>query len=166
MMSQHDIAAIAARLQRISGKAWEFARSPDGLAVVRVVYEDGASKVLRVKRDFADASEADVRFVANAPRTVERLLKILSGRDTPQELELAAIASEVEASSPAPWMLSLEADGGMGGSNVITVSYDDDQPDLYLWLGSEFAPDADWKFVANARQDLPRMLADARTRLG
>jgi hypothetical protein len=68
--------------------------------------------------------------------------------------------------SPAPWIPSLESDGGVGGSNVIRVSHDDDEPDLYRWHGADWAfryddvaSDADFEFVANARQEIPAMLA-------
>jgi hypothetical protein len=41
---------------------------------------------------------------------------------------------------------------------VIWVSDRDDEPDLYLWMDSEPAPNDDWEFVAHAREDIPRLL--------
>lgn len=165
MMSQHDMDGITARLEAISGQTWELAHTLNGVPVVRVTYDDGRTDLIAVKREFADAHEADVRFIANSPRIVRRLLEIARGRESADESELAAIEREVDVSSPAPWMLSLEAQGGVGGCNVISVSYEDQQPDLYLWLGADLAPDADWVFVANARQDIPALLTEVRKRL-
>jgi hypothetical protein len=54
----------------------------------------------------------------------------------------------------------LESDGGGSGSNVISVS-DAEEPDLYIWRGEQLASDADFEFVAAARQDIPQLLAEA-----
>jgi hypothetical protein len=35
-------------------------------------------------------------------------------------------------------------------------------PDLYLWRGDHHAPDEDFVFIAHAREDIPRLVAEAR----
>ena len=40
------------------------------------------------------------------------------------------------------------------------MSESDHEPDLYLRLGAGLAPDADFEFVAIARQDIPCFLAE------
>jgi hypothetical protein len=49
--------------------------------------------------------------------------------------------------------------GGLGGSSVIWVTDGDEVPDLYLWLDGRPASGADFEFVAEAREDIPRLLA-------
>jgi hypothetical protein len=75
---------------------------------------------------------------------------------------MAEISRRCEQASPGPLTASLDSDGGLGGCNLITVSAEDDQPDMYLWCKDQLAADADFVFVAGARQDIPRLLDGAR----
>lgn len=98
-----------------------------------------------------------------------RLIDALSGGATLSSDVLEHMHARCSRASPGPWLVSLESDGGVGGCNVISVSYDDDEPDLYLWRGEELtahaaadlAADADFEFVAAAREDIPRLIAEA-----
>jgi hypothetical protein len=69
------------------------------------------------------------------------------------------IRARCDAASPGPWRAFLEEDGGLGGSSVIWVTDGDEVPDLYLWLDGRPASGADFEFVAEAREDIPRLLA-------
>jgi hypothetical protein len=83
------------------------------------------------------------------------------GRCTPEEL--AAIRNRVDNASRPPWRAFLKSKGGLGGDSVIWVSEEDSEPDLYLWIDSEPAPDPYFEFVAAARQDLPDLLEEAQS---
>jgi hypothetical protein len=50
----------------------------------------------------------------------------------------------------------------MGGDSVIVVSESDSEADMYLLIGRDLAPSAIYRFVAEARQDLPALLAATR----
>ena len=79
-------------------------------------------------------------------------------------VELAEIEARCRAASPAPWTAFIEADGGLGGCDVIRVSEQDNEPDLYLWFGLgllDLAPSANFRFVAAARQDILDLSAAA-----
>ena len=63
-----------------------------------------------------------------------------------------------------PFDVFLEADGGLAGGNLIWVggAVHDEEQDLYLWRGDDCAPDADWAFIAAAREDVPRLVEALR----
>jgi hypothetical protein len=121
---------------------------------------------MRVTRDRKPASGEDVEFIGRVRDDIDRLLGQIHGTLQLDEVELDVIEGRCERASAAPWKVFLEDDGGVGGSNVIWVTDRDDEPDLYLWLGDELAPSADFEFVAAARQDVPALLAAARSRPG
>jgi len=104
----------------------------------------------------------DLVFIAHAQADVARLIAHLRGQLSVSQRELGVMEKRAAQASPGPWRAFLESDGGIGGSSVIWVSEADNEPDLYLWLGSDPASDADFEFVAAVRQDLPRLLAEAR----
>jgi len=165
LMNKDELRAIAARVGAISGDHWALAQDDDGTPVVEVRTKNGGVDTLRLKRELTPASLGDVRFVASAREDVHYLLALLErGGLQGDDDRLDDIEDRVVGASAGPWMVSLEANGGLGGSNVITVSYEDAEPDLYLWLGDALAPDSDWVFVGNVRQDIPRLLAAARKR--
>jgi hypothetical protein len=166
MITEMELTEIAARSQAASGSSWSLRRDPQGNPVVHVALDDGGEEVLRVTRDPTPASGADVEFIAHARRDVARLVGAVRGVVELAQDERPKIESRCRGASPGPWMVSLESDRGVGGSNVITVSYDDAQPDLYLWRGGDWsswerddlASDGDFEFVASARQDIPKLL--------
>jgi hypothetical protein len=95
----------------------------------------------------------------------ERLLAHLRGEAQLIRTELDEIEGRASCASPAPWIPFLESEGGLGGCSAIGVSDRDDEPDIYLWVGECLAPDADFAFVAAAREGIPRLVAEARRRL-
>ena len=164
MLHDEELAAIQARAEAASGARWLSGREAKGVAVVHVEFAAGPSAVMRVMRDLRPASEDDVTFIAHARDDVRRLVDAVRGIAPLSEEELRAIAARCNAASPGPWKAFLEEDGGIGGSNVIWVSDAEDQPDLYLWLGTKIAPRGDFEFVAQARQDIPRLLSELNAR--
>lgn len=119
---------------------------------------------MRVTRDGAPASEDDVRFIARARSDAERLIAHLRGESPLTPTDLSEIEERANRASPPPWLPFLESDGGIGGCTAIAVSYRDDEPDMYLWVGEGLAPDADFLFVATVREDIPQLIAQARRR--
>jgi hypothetical protein len=145
-MGEREIEALALAA---SADSWEIGSGP---GEVRVRWADGRVATMRVMRDLAPAAAADVSFVAHAREDVARLL---SGSAAAR----SDVAARAAAASPAPWRAFCESDGGLGGCSVISVGELDPEPDLYLWLDGEIAPDADFEFVAAAREGIPRLLA-------
>ena len=68
----------------------------------------------------------------------------------------------ISSARPGHWTPFIESDGGIGGCDVIRVSEGDSEADMYLWLGPDLAPSAVFRFVAEARRDLPALLAATR----
>jgi hypothetical protein len=163
-----DLAGITARLSAATGEWSQPRRDDQGHLVVVAGRSAGTEEILRVSRDGVPASDEDVEFIARARHDLERLMASLRGEMRLSDRELDAIAERCARASPGPWLASLEREGGIGGPNVITVSMDDDEPDLYLWRGGDWtswdrlADDADFEFVAAARQDIPDLLAALR----
>jgi hypothetical protein len=82
------------------------------------------------------------------------------------DAELDAIEWRCDSASPAPWEEWVEAEGGTGGCDVIIIGGPThDGPDMYVYHdvpGGGVVPvsAADLHFIANARQDLPRLVRD------
>lgn len=152
---------ISARWEAVRDVAVEIASGPDGHA--NLLAGHGASQVeLRVTREGDPAGDGDVLFVGHAFSDIPRLLGVLeSGRPLPAE-DATEIGVRIASASPGPWTAFIESDGGIGGPDVIRVSESDSEADMYLWLGPDLAQSAVYRFVAEARQDLPALLADAR----
>jgi hypothetical protein len=165
-MDADELAGIERRSRLASGESWEAARLDDGTLGVRVDFADGTHRFMRLTRDVQPASAADVEFVAAARRDIHRLLRALRTGEPLSDRDLEDIDRRCQAASPGPWRPFLESEGGLGGSSVIWVSDRDDEPDLYVWLGATHAPDADFAFVATARQDISRLLEAVRGRAG
>lgn len=162
MLDDNDLAAVEARLTEASGERWELGTDETGLPLILVRFQDGHSEEMRVKRDFELAGEADVRFIAHARSDASRLIAAIRGSSSMSATDLDAIERRAAAASPEPWTAFIEAEGGLAGTDVIRVTDRDDEPDLYLWLGSDLAPSSDFRFVASARQDIPRLVAALR----
>jgi hypothetical protein len=161
MLSEPYLDEIKARWEAVRDIAVEIAGGPDGRA--RLLAGHGASQVeLRVMREGDPAGDGDVLFVGHAFSDIPRLLGALaSGSPLPAE-DAAGIGMRIASASPGPWTAFIESDGGIGGSDVIRVSESDSEADMYLWMGPDLAPSAVYRFVAEARQDLPALLAAAR----
>jgi hypothetical protein len=159
MVDDPYLGAVEARAAEASGKRWELASRSAGKEPSIVVHlEDGTVEHMRVTRDLDAASEADVRFIAHCRSDIETLVAAARGAAAIATPDLDAIEQRARSASPAPWTAYIEAEGGLAGSDVIRVSDRDDEPDMYLWLGSRRAPSADYRFVAAARQDVARLL--------
>ncbi|MPZ16114.1 MAG: hypothetical protein GEU73_17130 [Chloroflexi bacterium] len=82
------------------------------------------------------------------------------------EAELDAIADRCEAASPGPWEAIVEGRDHWSGDDFIRVSGLDEEPDLYVSRAEAGsirpAATADLDFIAAARQDIPRLLAEVR----
>jgi hypothetical protein len=137
------------------------ATGAEGHAVV--LARDGAGQVeLRITRDGDPASDGDVRFIGHAFSDIPRLLDAFESGSLLSARDAAEIGSRVAAASPGPWTAFIESDGGLAGCDVIRISDGDNQADMYLWIGPDLAPSAVFCFVAEARQDVPALLAAAR----
>lgn len=128
-----------------------------------VLARQGASQAeLRVTRDVDPASDGDVLFVGHAFLDIPRLLEVLESGSPLPAGDAGGIDSRLASASPGPWTAFIESDGGIGGSDVIRVSESDSEADMYLWMGPDPAPSAIFRFVAEARQDVPALLAATR----
>ena len=152
---------IRARWEAVRDIAIEIADGPGGHA--SVLARDGAGRSeLCVMRDGDRASDGDVLFIGHAVSDVPRLLAALESGSLLSAEDAAVIGMRIASASPGPWTAFIESDGGIGGSDVIRVSGSDSEADMYLWMGPDLAPSAIFRFVAEARQDLPALVAAAR----
>jgi hypothetical protein len=80
------------------------------------------------------------------------------------EEELAELEALSAAATPAPWVAHIEAEAPIGGESMIGLDgLPGDFPlDMYVRHESETAPAADIKFIAAARNYVPRLLAEIR----
>ncbi|MBA3844876.1 MAG: hypothetical protein H0X39_20060 [Actinobacteria bacterium] len=68
-----------------------------------------------------------------------------------------------EAASKAPWQSFIEGRDHWAGDDFIRIGgLDDDEKDMYVSRERTPASDADLDFIAHARQDLPRLIAEVR----
>jgi len=79
------------------------------------------------------------------------------------DAELAAIEARVAGASRGPWESFVEGRDHTSGDNFIRVGgRDENEPDMYVLRDSVPASVADQDFIAHARQDMPRLLAEVR----
>ncbi|MFE5559534.1 hypothetical protein [Streptomyces sp. NPDC056544] len=87
------------------------------------------------------------------------------------EDELAAIEERTAAATPGPWLAWMESRHGIGGESFIQLRPDaPEDHELYVRRftagdevkGPNTALDADIDFIAAARQDVPRLLAEVK----
>ena len=133
-----------------------------GLGLLTYLIEAGRTSDLRVTRDGNPASAADVDFVTSSRDDLERLVAHARGGSPSSAEQLDEIEERVRLAGPGPWHAFLQSDGGIGGTSVLRVSDEDDEPDMYLWRGDELASDADFELVAAARNEIPRLIQAAR----
>ena len=75
------------------------------------------------------------------------------------ETELAEIRARCDAATPGPWRFLAEGrDHTSGDSFIMTGATWGHRDDLYVSAGNRPVSDADYEFIANARQDIPRPL--------
>jgi hypothetical protein len=102
-------------------------------------------------------------FIRHAREDVLRLVAALRDDEPLPAAELDAIAARAEATGPGPWEIFIESEGGLGGCNLLWIGGpDEEQPDLYLWRGERLAGDDDFRFIGEARQDVPRLIEAVR----
>jgi hypothetical protein len=78
-----------------------------------------------------------------------------SGKDeSPGEDEILAIGERCERSTPGPWKSFVESRDHISGSDFIRTAGED------IYLTGATAADQD--FVAHARRDVPRLIAEVR----
>jgi hypothetical protein len=160
-MNESDLRAAEVRVEAVADLEMEVAEGADGR--VRIVGRLGDEEVeIRVRRDLESAGEGDIRFVAGALADLRRLLRVVRSGEQLTPGEFASIESRVEAASPGPWTAFIETDGGQAGCDVIRISERDNQPDMYMWIGSDLAPSPVFRLVAAARQDIPALLEYVR----
>ncbi|GAA1222898.1 hypothetical protein GCM10009665_11420 [Kitasatospora nipponensis] len=91
----------------------------------------------------------------------------------PTEEELDAMELRIAAASTGPWVPVLETRGATGGASRIQIApataVEDDEIHLSRFtdgervqVGPDLQLDADLDFVASARQDMPRLIAEVR----
>jgi hypothetical protein len=159
VIAESELRGMHARAAAASGERWRLDHR-DGIPVVVIESDGHPPSVLRVMRDGAPSATADVAFIAHARDDLARLVAALERKaDLSNEVH-AEITARSAAASPGPWTPFLTADGGIGGENVMWMSDDDDQPDLYLFLDSHPASTGDYEFIAHARDDIPRLLSE------
>jgi hypothetical protein len=81
--------------------------------------------------------------------------------------ELDAMEARASAATAGPWEALIEGRDHLSGDSFIrTGGLDDEAPDMYVTLthGARPVPAsvADLDFIASARQDLPRLVAELR----
>jgi hypothetical protein len=161
IINESYLAEVRTRWEAVRDIAVEIVSDSDGHAKLLARY--GASEAeLRVTRDGDPADDGDVLFVGHAFSDVPRMLEVLESGSLLSAEDAAKIAIRTASASPIPWTAFVESDGGIGGSDVVRVSEGDSEADMYLWIGPDPAPSAVFRFVAEARQDIPALFAAAR----
>ncbi len=160
-MDDTEFRAIEARVKAVSDVELQPAR--DAAGQLRIRGRLGTEPVeIRVLRDLDPADEGDVRFVGTALSDLRRLIAAVRSGEHLDRDEVTAIESRVEGASLGPWTAFIEADGGQAGCDVIRISEQNGEPDMYLWVGDDLAPSRLFRLVAAARQDIPALLALVR----
>ena len=79
------------------------------------------------------------------------------------DAELAEIERRAAAATKGPWEAFVEGRDHWGGDDFIrTGGLDSDSPDMYVSLDSRKAGSNDLDFIASARQDVLRLVAEVR----
>ena len=164
MIPVEDLEEIRRRVARSSPGPWVAEQDRFGAPRIRTAAEDGPNNLV-VWRDFLPAAEADVEFIALARNLLERLVAAAGGeKDAVTEKELTALESAGRRASGGPWVACVGSDVPEGGAPYIAVGGDPEAPDMYVWIGEEFAPRPDIELIARARQDVPRLVRELRLR--
>lgn len=159
MLPFQDLVEIRRRLAATAPGPWKVERDLNGAARIRT----GAGNEIVIWRDFEPAAEADVEFVALARNLLDPLLKAAETGQTGgvDGAELERLESAARRATPAPWTARLEDEQPAGVGSFIELD-GQDAPDMYVWLGEDFAPVAEVDLIANVRQDVPRLVMELR----
>src|SRR4051794_27689526 len=78
--------------------------------------------------------------------------------------ELDELERLTAAATPDPWTANIEEEAPIGGDSMISLDGlpGDFPPDMYVLHDRQIAPSADIKFIAAARNYMPRLLAELR----
>lgn len=77
--------------------------------------------------------------------------------------DLSAIEARCNDATPGPWTSMIEGRDHISGDSFIMVgSGSARKEDMYITVGGNPASVADQDFIAAARQDVPRLLAELR----
>jgi hypothetical protein len=87
----------------------------------------------------------------------------MNGDEPITDAELQAMAERVDAASKGPWESFIEGRGHVSGDDFIRIGGpDNDEADMYVYRDRTPASDADLDFIAGARQDVPRLIAEIK----
>jgi hypothetical protein len=87
----------------------------------------------------------------------------MTGHEPISDAELCAMQQRAEAASKGPWRSFIEDRDHECGSDFIQIGSDDDrEDDMYVSRDNKRASDADLDFIAAARQDVPRLIAEVK----
>jgi hypothetical protein len=77
--------------------------------------------------------------------------------------ELSELGALAAAATPGPWVAWIEGEHGLGGDSMIQLGLPGEFPsDMYVFHDRQPAPAADLKFIAAARNYVPRLIAELR----
>jgi hypothetical protein len=85
----------------------------------------------------------------------------VAGDDPISDSELHAMQKRADAASKGPWTAFIEGPDD-SFSSFIQVGGIDDEPDMYLSRDVTTDSAADLNFIAAARQDVPRLIAEVK----
>jgi hypothetical protein len=88
----------------------------------------------------------------------------MNGSDEPvSDAELDAMQRRVGAASKGPWRSFIEGRDHTSGDSFIMIGREDDRDeDMYVSRDRAPASGADLDFIAGARQDVPRLIAEIK----
>src|SRR5437588_11291478 len=162
MIPPHDLTSIRQRLAGSAPAPWVVERDASG-ARIRTAAA-GAQNEIVIWRDFEPAGDADVEFIALARNLMDKLVEAADRGtvDIVSQEELARLEAAARQATAWPWTPILGDEQPEGASSFIQVGEDQGVADMYVWLGEEFAPRADVELIANARQDVPKLVLELR----
>jgi hypothetical protein len=87
----------------------------------------------------------------------------VTGHEPISDTELRAMQQRADAASKGPWRSIIEDRDHECGSDFIQSGSDDErEDDMYVSRDTTRASDADLDFIAAARQDVPRLIAEVK----
>ena len=87
----------------------------------------------------------------------------MASNDPISDTELHAMQERADAASKGPWEAFIEGPGDSFSSFIRVGGLDDNEPDMYLSREDWYAASAaDLNFIAAARQDVPRLIAEIK----
>ena len=79
------------------------------------------------------------------------------------DYELPELERLAAAATPGPWVANIEEEAPIGGDSMIELGLSGDfPPDMYVFHDRQIAPSADIKFIAAARNYVPRLITELR----